>query len=82
MGLIPPAVATPVAGLSQAHGADLDEFCDAVFPLLDGARPEVGFGPTASPGFTEQRAAEQRTFDEMSARFAVPAYRADGTVGE
>ncbi|MEU3650306.1 SDR family NAD(P)-dependent oxidoreductase [Lentzea sp. NPDC034063] len=46
--LIPPAVATELAGPSQAHGADLDEFCDTVFPLLDGSRAEVGFGPTAA----------------------------------
>ncbi|MFJ5988465.1 SDR family NAD(P)-dependent oxidoreductase [Lentzea sp. NPDC092896] len=46
--LIPPAVATELAGPGQAHGADLDEFCDTVFPLLDGSRAEVGFGPTAA----------------------------------
>ncbi|GHJ36449.1 oxidoreductase [Streptomyces sp. TS71-3] len=79
--LIPPAVATGLAGPGQAHGADPDEFCDAVFPLLDGSHAAVGFGPTASPGFAEQQAAQQRTFDEMSTRFAVPVYRADGTVG-
>ena len=54
-------MATELAGPGQAHGADSDEFCDAVFPLLDGSHTEVGFGPTATPEFTEQRAAEQRT---------------------
>ncbi|MGI5505492.1 SDR family NAD(P)-dependent oxidoreductase [Lentzea sp. CA-135723] len=44
--LIPPAVATELAGPGQSHGAGLDEFCDTVFPQLDGSRPEVGFGPT------------------------------------
>ncbi len=78
--LIPPAVATELAGPSQAHGADPDEFCDAVFPLLNGSHAEVGFGPTATPDFTEQRAAEQRTFDAMSDRFGVPVHRLDGHV--
>ncbi|MEU8873590.1 SDR family NAD(P)-dependent oxidoreductase [Streptomyces javensis] len=78
--LMPPAVATERAGPGQAHGADLAEFCDTVFPLLDGSRMEVGFGPTATPGFTEQRAAEQRAFDAMSDRFDVPVYRPDGLV--
>ncbi|AGP56275.1 SDR family NAD(P)-dependent oxidoreductase [Streptomyces rapamycinicus] len=78
--LIPPAVATELTGPGQAHGADLAEFCDTVFPLLDGSRMEVGFGPTATPGFTEQRAAEQRAFDAMSDRFDVPVYRPDGLV--
>lgn len=73
--LMPPAVATALAGPGQAHGADPDEFCDAVFPLLDGSHAEVGFGPTATPDFTEQRAAEQRTFDTLSSRFDVPGYR-------
>jgi uncharacterized oxidoreductase len=78
--LIPPAVATALAGPGQAHGADLDDFCDAVFPMLDGSHPEVGFGPTAAPGFTEQRMAERRTFEALSGRFAVPVYGPDGRV--
>jgi uncharacterized oxidoreductase len=76
--LIPPAVATELAGPRQAHGADPDAFCDTVFPLLDGSRAEVGFGPTAAPDFTERRAAEQRTFEAMADRFDVPVYRPDG----
>lgn len=78
--LVPPAVATGLGGPRPDHGADPDEFCDAVFPLLDGSRPEVGFGPTAAPGFIEQRAEEQRTFDAMSGRFEVPVYGPDGRV--
>ncbi|MEN3321609.1 MAG: putative oxidoreductase [Mycobacterium sp.] len=35
---------------------------------------EVGFGHTATTAFTEQRAAEQRTFDAMSDRSDVPVY--------
>ncbi|MFJ6708776.1 MULTISPECIES: hypothetical protein [unclassified Streptomyces] len=76
----PPAVATELAGPGQAHGADLDAFCDTVFPLLDGSRAEVGFGSTAAPDFTERRAAEQRTFEAMADRFDVPVYRPDGRV--
>ncbi|MFI6347366.1 SDR family NAD(P)-dependent oxidoreductase [Streptomyces sp. NPDC050560] len=76
--LVPPAVATPLAGPGPAHGADPDEFCDAVFPLLDGARAEVGFGPTATPEFTAQRAIEHRTFTAMSDRFPVPVYLPGG----
>src|SRR4051812_46452820 len=34
--LIPPAVATQLAGPGPNHGADPEEFCDTVFPLLDG----------------------------------------------
>ncbi|MEU6817884.1 SDR family NAD(P)-dependent oxidoreductase [Streptomyces sp. NPDC046860] len=73
--LIPPAVSTALAGPGQAHGADLDEFCDTVFPLLDGSHSEVGFGPTATPGFTAQRATEQNAFEAMSSRFDVPVYQ-------
>ncbi|MEU9977087.1 hypothetical protein [Streptomyces sp. NPDC051014] len=71
-------MATELAGPGQAHGADPGEFCDTVFPFLDGSRAEVGFGPTAAPGFTERRAAEQRTFEAMADRFDVPVYRPDG----
>lgn len=78
--LIPPAVATQLAGPGPAHGADLDEFCDTVLPQLDGTHPTVGFGPTATPDFTDQRAAEQHTFDALSDRFGVPVYRPDGRV--
>jgi uncharacterized oxidoreductase len=72
--LIPPAVATGLAGPGQAHGADPDEFCDAVFPLLDGSRPEVGFGPTASPAFMERAAGERAMFDGLAGRFDVPRF--------
>ncbi|MDT8915160.1 SDR family NAD(P)-dependent oxidoreductase [Amycolatopsis sp. PS_44_ISF1] len=74
--LIPPAVATGLAGPGPAHGADPAEFCDAVFPALDGSRPEVGFGPTATAEFTGRRAAEQQVFDDLSGRFDVPVYGA------
>jgi uncharacterized oxidoreductase len=77
--LIPPAVATALAG--PGHGADPEEFCDTVFPLLDGLLPEVGFGPTAQPAFTDRLATEHRTFEAAATRFSVPFYRPDGTVG-
>ncbi|MFJ2886879.1 SDR family NAD(P)-dependent oxidoreductase [Streptomyces sp. NPDC087305] len=78
--LIPPAVATQLAGPGPNHGADPEEFCDTVFPLLDGSHPEVGFGPTAQPDFLERLAAENRAFEAASTRFSVPLYRPDGSV--
>ncbi|GAB3885083.1 hypothetical protein GCM10029964_047200 [Kibdelosporangium lantanae] len=72
-------MATGLAGPGQAHGADVDEFCDTVFPLLTGAHAEVGFGPTATPDFVGQRAAEQRAFDALAARFDVPVWGASDT---
>jgi uncharacterized oxidoreductase len=77
--LIPPAVATQLAGPGPNHGADPDEFCDTVFPLLEGSRPAVGFGPTAQQEFTDRIAAEQRAFQAAATRFDVPLYRPDGT---
>ncbi|WP_413754833.1 SDR family NAD(P)-dependent oxidoreductase [Streptomyces sp. MMBL 11-3] len=77
---IPPAVATQLAGPGPKNGADPDEFCDMVYPLLDGSHPTVGFGPTAHPDFTERLAAEHRAFQAASTRFDVPLYQADGTV--
>lgn len=78
--LIPPAVATALAGPGHNHGADPEEFCDTVYPLLDGSLPEVGFGPTTQAAFTDRLAAEHRTFEAAVTRFSVPIYRADGTV--
>ncbi|MFD8805257.1 SDR family NAD(P)-dependent oxidoreductase [Streptomyces sp. NPDC059597] len=78
--LMPPAVATHLAGPGRVHGVELDEFCDTVFPLLDGSHAEVGFGPTAARDFVERRATDQRTFETMSDRFDVPVYRPDGRV--
>ncbi|MEW1646000.1 SDR family NAD(P)-dependent oxidoreductase [Streptomyces sp. NPDC091219] len=79
--LIPPAVATQLAGPGQNHGADPEKFCDAVFPLLDGSRPSVGFGPTAQPDFTESLRAEQARFAAASSRFEISLYQGDGTAG-
>jgi uncharacterized oxidoreductase len=70
--LIPPAVATPLA--DPPHGADPDAFCDAVFPLLTGEHPEVGYGPTATDAFQARLASERQTFESMSGRFPVPLF--------
>lgn len=70
--LIPPAVATALS--DPPHGADPDAFCDAVFPLLTGDHPEVGYGPTATPAFAARLATERETFDSMSGRFPVPLF--------
>ena len=73
--LIPPAVATGLAGPSASHGAPLDAFCDAVFPALcDRHSTEIGFGVTASDAFTAPRALERDLFDRVSTRFEVATY--------
>jgi uncharacterized oxidoreductase len=64
--LIPPAVATALA--DPPHGADPDAFADAVFPLLTGDHPEVGFGPTATPAFADRLASERAQFEARAAR--------------
>ncbi|TLV03992.1 SDR family NAD(P)-dependent oxidoreductase [Dyadobacter luticola] len=44
--LIPPAIATNLAG-NSSHGADLDEFCDSVFNKLFNSETEtIGYGIT------------------------------------
>lgn len=77
--LIPPAVATQLAGPGRNHGADPDEFCDAVYPRLDGSHASVGFGPTAQPDFIERLAGEHRAFEAASTRFDVPLYEMNRT---
>lgn len=72
--LIPPAVATGPAGPGHTHGADVDEFCDAVFPGLTEGQNEVGFGPTASPDFQRALAGEHRRFDAAAQRFPITGY--------
>ncbi|MEU6284263.1 SDR family NAD(P)-dependent oxidoreductase [Streptomyces sp. NPDC047028] len=79
VALIPPAVATRLAGPGPNHGADPEDFCDTVFPLLDGSHAAVGFGTTAQPDFAERLAAESRAFEAASTRFDVPLYGPDGT---
>ncbi|UAJ79507.1 SDR family NAD(P)-dependent oxidoreductase [Leifsonia sp. ZF2019] len=73
--LIPPAVATALAGTEDRHGADVDEFCDAVFPLLDGDHDEVGFGFTASGAFRSLLSLQHELFEASAGRSAVSRYR-------
>jgi len=76
--LMPPAVATELAGPGNAHGTPVDEFCDAVVPAIDAALaggPQViGYGPTASEAVSQRLHTEQAMFDNSSARFAVKTY--------
>ena len=72
--LIPPAVATEIAGPGPAHGAPIDQFADSIFPALDGTHHEVGYGPTDSPSFHDQLTAARAMFEQMSQRFPVQNY--------
>lgn len=73
--LIPPAVATGLAGPGANHGAPVDEFCDAVFPqIVTGNTPEVGFGMTGSSVFREAMQTYRGLFDASSSRFPVEGY--------
>jgi uncharacterized oxidoreductase len=74
--LIPPAVATDLAGVGNAHGADVDAFCDAVFPELEARHDEVGFGPTASEAFREVLRADHERFAAALGRFPIERYPA------
>jgi uncharacterized oxidoreductase len=70
--LIPPAVQTGLA--PTAHGARLDEFCDAVFSALPSGNETIGFGPTDTPEFRQLIEAVEPVFERRSASFAVPTY--------
>lgn len=72
--LIPPAVATGLAGPGQSHGADVDAFADAAFEGITARRENVGFGPTASDEFQQRLADERARFDAASTRFAVRTF--------
>lgn len=76
--LMPPAVATELAGPGNTHGVPVDEFCDAVLAGIDAALtggPQViGYGPTAAEGITRRLQSEQAMFDSNSARFPVKTY--------
>lgn len=74
--LIPPAVATTLAGDGNRHGADIDEFCDTVFPQLDGSHDEVGFGATASDAFRALLDHQRDFFETSASRSQVPRYPA------
>ena len=73
--LVPPAVQTALAGMGSAHGADLNEFCDSVFPRLteDGVT-DVGFGPTANLTPELSGKAVTEYFQASAGRFPVKTY--------
>lgn len=70
--LIPPAVQTGLA--PTAHGARLDEFCDAVFSALPSGNETIGFGPTDTPEFRRLIEAVEPVFERRSASFAMPTH--------
>jgi uncharacterized oxidoreductase len=73
--LIPPAVATGLAGPGDTHGAPLDDFCDTVFPALSsGADEVIGYGMTDSPAFRTRMQAATATFEQLATRFPIEAY--------
>jgi len=73
--LIPPAVATRLAGPAAKHGAPLDDFCNTVFPaLVNEETEEIGYGMTASGAFNEPKALYRAMFEQFSLRFPVQAY--------
>jgi uncharacterized oxidoreductase len=76
--LIPPAVQTALAG-GQAHGADLNEFCETVFSkLLDDDIYEIGFGPTDKlvPKLSGKPVSEY--FAASASRFPIQTYAGGG----
>jgi uncharacterized oxidoreductase len=74
--LIPPAVATELAGLENKHGAPVDDFCDTVYAaLLDNSKNEIGYGVTDSPAFQAQIHTTAALFDQSAARFPIETYR-------
>jgi uncharacterized oxidoreductase len=79
--LMPPAVATDLAGPGKAHGAAVDEFCDAALSGIDqalaGGPAVVGYGMTASERIAGRVWSDQRMFDELAGRFPITVYPAD-----
>lgn len=73
--LIPPAVQTGLAGAGQNHGANLDEFSNAVFDeLFIKDQLEVGFGPTAAIRSLLSGDVIDKLFQQNAARFPVKKY--------
>lgn len=73
--LIPPAVATGLAGPGENHGAPVDAFADAVFPrIAAGIETDIGFGPTQSDAFIAGTATYRALFETSAARFPVRGY--------
>lgn len=77
--LVPPAVATALAGPGQGHGAAVDDFCDTVFPaIVRGDLNEVGYGMTADEAFVAARRTYAQMFASLADRFDTAAYHVDG----
>ena len=75
--LIPPAVATGLAGPGNHHGTPLEDFCDAVFPqIVRGDRMEIGYGPTTSDDFRKAQEPYRAMFEAFAARSPTAAYAA------
>lgn len=72
--LIPPAVATALAGPGETHGVDPDVFCDDVFPRLERRDDEVGHGATDAEELLELRRADARRFEAAARRSHVERY--------
>lgn len=74
--LIPPAVKTSLTGAGPSHGADLDEFCDAVFEkIMSGDCDEIGFGPTSNLKVELNDKPMKEVFETSALRFLVSKYK-------
>lgn len=73
--LIPPAVATGLAGPGDNHGASPDVFCDEIFPqIVVATAEEIGFGATTSDDFQSAMAPYQAMFKAAAERAPVKRY--------
>lgn len=77
--LIPPAVATGMAGPGNNHGAPVDEFCDTVFArIVQGDADEVGYGATDSEQFKAAQQTYKDMFTTFAPRFSTATYASQG----
>ena len=73
--LIPPAVATSLAGAGATHGVPLEQFVDSAFgALAAGEADEIGFGMTATEPFDEAKATYRTMFEQFATRWPVRKY--------
>lgn len=73
--VIPPAVATRLAGPGHVQGAPVEDFVDAVFDaLVEGRLDEIGYGATDSPAVLRRREMDREMFDAASTRVPVADY--------
>jgi len=74
--LIPPAVATELAGPDNVHGAPVSDFCDTVYAaLLDSSKNDIGYGMTDTPAFQAQINAAAALFEQSVGRFPIETYQ-------